>query len=56
MSEKSEKPKNKKIAKMSRNVLKKKARDLLSAGQLNSKYYQAILAELEGRPKRDHQD
>ena len=54
MKEKKEKPK--KINKMSRNQLKKKARDLAKIGQLDSSYCQAILAELEGRPKREHDD
>ena len=41
--------KNKKINKMSRNALKKKARELVKAGQLGSQYYEQILARLEGR-------
>ena len=51
-----EKRKNKKISKLSRNALKKKAREILKSGQLNSKYYEHILAELERRPKKDHHD
>ncbi len=49
--EESLKPKNKKINKMSRNALKKKARELVKSGQLNSKYYEHVLARLEGRPQ-----
>lgn len=42
-----EEPKKKlKINQMSRNALKKKARELIKAGQLNSKYYEHILARL----------
>lgn len=45
------KPKNKKINQMSRTALKKKAREIAKSGQINSKYYEHILARLEGKPQ-----
>ena len=51
-NDKLEKPKkNIKISKMSRAALKKKAREIVKSGQINSKYYEHILARLEGRPQ-----